>query len=109
MASSPADRPASAPEDRREEKRFPVTGAPPLTATSGGAVYTCYLEEVSLSGVRVRFKGRMPQSNVIALEHPTAGTLVGRCVWRDESTMGVELQFPHGDLERVLRCLCLVL
>ena len=96
-------------EERRKEKRYKVKDQQPLTATSGGRIYTCYIEEISLSGVRLRFEGSMPSGNAIALDHPTAGTLCGICTWRDTHTMGVELQFPHGDLERILRCVCLIL
>ena len=46
---------------------------------------------------------------VIALDHPVAGTLCGRCAWREGNVIGVELQIPASDLERVLRCICLIL
>jgi hypothetical protein len=30
-------------------------------------------------------------------------------VWRDADSMGVELQLPKRELERLLKCICLVL
>ena len=101
----------SAPEDneRRKSKRYLVENQPPITATSGGRLYTCRILDVSMDGVRLRFDGRMPQGKVIAIDHPTAGTLCGVCVWRNTDTMGVELQLPRRELERLLKCICLVL
>ncbi len=101
----------SFPEDdeRRKSKRYLVEDQPQITATSGGRLYTCRILDVSMDGVRLRFEGKIPQGKVIAIEHPTAGTLCGVCVWRDTDTMGVELQLPKRELERLLKCICLVL
>lgn len=97
--------------DRRKSQRLAVRNPPPLTAMSGGKVYTCYVEDISVDGVRLRFDGHTPKGAVIALDHDMAGTLCGSCTWRDDDdkTIGVELQLPQGDLERVLRFICLVL
>jgi len=80
-----------------------------LTATAGGKIYSCYIEDISVGGLKLRFIDDVPEGNVIALDHPVAGTLCGRCAWRDGNLVGVELQVPSSDLERVLRCICLVL
>lgn len=96
-------------EDRRKSKRRDVANRQPLTAMAGGKVYTCFIEDISPHGVRLSFEGALPEGNVIALDHPVAGTLCGICTWRDEANMGIELQFPNGELERILRCICLVL
>ena len=55
------------------------------------------------------FETATPKGIVVAVEHPTAGTLCGVCVWRDADSMGVELQLPRRELERLLTCICLVL
>jgi hypothetical protein len=101
----------SAPEDneRRKTTRYLVEDQPPITATSGGRLYTCHIMDVSMDGVRLRFTGKIPPGKVIAIDHPTAGTLCGVCAWRDTDTMGVELQLPKRELERLLKCICLVL
>ncbi len=101
----------SVPEDdeRRKSKRYLVEDQPPITATSGGRLYICRIMDVSMDGVRLRFDGKIPEGKVIAIEHPTAGTLCGVCAWRDTDTMGVELQLPKRELERLLKCICLVL
>ena len=96
-------------DERRKSKRYLVEDQPPITATSGGRLYTCRIVDVSMDGVRLRFEGTIPQGNVIAIEHPTAGTLCGVFAWRDGDTMGVELQLPKRELERLLKCICLVL
>ncbi len=101
----------SVPEDdeRRKTTRYLVEDQPPITATSGGRLYTCHIMDVSMDGVRLRFMGKIPPGKVIAIDHPTAGTLCGVCAWRDTDSMGVELQLPRRELERLLKCICLVL
>ena len=96
-------------DERRRHTRIAVTKQLPLTATAGGKIFTCFIEDISLAGLKLRFEGAVPQGKVIALDHPVAGTLCGRCAWRDGNFMGIELQVPSSDLERVLRCICLVL
>ena len=108
MAKSPAGQ-AQKPEERRRSERRAVANRQPITAMAGGKVYTCFIEDISPHGVRLSFEGAIPEGNVIALDHPIAGTLCGVCTWRDEANMGIELQFPDGELERILRCICLVL
>jgi hypothetical protein len=104
-----AGREVAGGEDRRKNKRYLLDEQSPITATSGGRLYTCQILDVSMDGVRLRFDRDIPQGNVVALEHPSAGTLCGVCVWRDKDSMGVELQLPKRELERLLKCICLVL
>lgn len=108
MAKVSAGR-AKQSEDRRKSDRRAVPERRPIVAMAGGKVYTCFIEDISPHGVRLSFERTMPEGNVIALDHPIAGTLCGVCAWRDEVNMGVELQFPHGEMERILQCICLVL
>ena len=96
-------------DERRQHSRIAVNKQLPLTATAGGKIYTCYIEDISLGGLKLRFEGAVPEGKVMALDHPVAGTLCGRFAWRDGQFVGVELQVPSSDLERVLRCICLVL
>ncbi len=96
-------------DERRQHNRVAVSKQSPLTATAGGKIFTCYIEDISLGGLKLRFEGEVPEGKVIALDHPVAGTLCGRCAWRDGNYVGMELQVPSSDLERVLRCICLVL
>lgn len=95
--------------ERRRAKRYVIENRPIVTAMSGGKVYTCRIEEISTTGIRLRFEESVPEGKVIALEHPEAGTLCGECIWRDESNLGVEIRLPTSELERVLKCICLVL
>jgi len=96
-------------DSRRRHNRIAVAKEVPLTATSGGKIYSCYIEDISLGGLKLRFEDEVPEGKVIAIDHPVAGTLCGRCAWRDGKYIGMELQVPSSDLERVLRCICLVL
>ena len=96
-------------DERRNHTRIAVNKRMPLTATSGGKIYSCFIEDISLGGLKLFFEDAVPEGKVIALDHPVAGTLCGRCAWRDGQYLGVELQVPASDLERVLRCICLVL
>ena len=109
MSAEQPDREVAGGEERRKSKRYLLDEQQPITATSGGRLYTCRILDVSMDGVRLRFEREIPKGNVVALEHPSAGTLCGVCVWRNEDTMGVELQLPKRELERLLKCICLVL
>ena len=109
MDSGQPDREIVEDDDRRQSKRYLLDEAPTITATSGGRLFSCRILDVSVDGVRLRFENEIPKGNVIALEHPAAGTLCGVCVWRDDDSMGVELQLPRRELERLLKCICLVL
>lgn len=108
MATAQVQNAPAGPE-RRKSRRYAAPDRSPITATAGGKVYNCYVEDISLDGIKLRFQDDMPQSRVIALDHPVAGTLCGSCVWRQPGELGVELQLPKAGLERVLRCICLVL
>ncbi len=108
-AGQPGRRAAEAADERRKSIRHVVEDEPLITATSGGRLYTCRILDVSMGGIRLRFEGRMPDGNVVALDHPAAGTLCGICVWRDTDTMGIELQLPDRELERLFKYMCLVL
>lgn len=107
----PATQASQAPQstERRRTKRFEIPERPPITATAGGRIYTCYIEDISADGLRLRFQGPMPRGPVIALDHPVAGTLCGSCTWREGDAIGVQLQLPRSELERILRCICMVL
>ena len=108
MATAQAkDAPAGA--DRRKSRRYPTTEHAPVTVTSGGKIYAGHVEDISLDGIRLRFRDDVPDGRVVALDHPVAGTLCGSCVWRRPGELGVELQLPKAGLERALRCICLVL
>ena len=109
MNTGQPDREVAGGEERRKSTRYQLEEQQPITATSGGRLYTCQILDVSMDGVRLRFERDIPKGNVVALEHPSAGTLCGVCVWRDADTMGVELQLPKRELERLLKCICLVL
>ena len=109
MSAVQPDRAVVGDDDRRKSKRYLLDEQQSITATAGGRLYTCQILDVSMDGIRLRFEREIPKGNVIALEHPAAGTLCGMCVWRDSDTMGVELQLPRRELERLLKCICLVL
>lgn len=109
MGAGQPDRQVAGDDDWRKSKRYLLDEQQQITATSGGRLYTCRILDVSMDGVRLCFERDMPKGNVVALEHPSAGTLCGVCVWRDADTMGVELQLPKRELERLLKCICLVL
>ncbi len=109
MIAGQPNRAAAEGEERRKTTRYQLDAQEPITATSGGRLYTCRILDVSMDGVRLQFERDVPKGNVIALEHPAAGTLCGVCVWRDAASMGVELELPKRELERLLKCICLVL
>lgn len=106
---APAPDPDSDAAERRRGDRLPVETRPHMTATSGGQSYDCEVMDVSVHGMRLWFPASIPKGNVLALDHPVAGTICGRCVWRKDDEIGVELLVPSTDLERILRCVYLVI
>ncbi len=67
MTAEQTDGSAQEDNERRKSKRYLVDDQPPITATSGGRLYTCRILDVSMDGVRLRFEGKIPPGKVLLL------------------------------------------
>ena len=95
--------------EQRRSQRFALPGDPPITATARGQSYVCHIENLSIHGLGLRFDRQTPSGDIIVIDHPVVGTFCGRSVWRKNQSMGVDIHYPRGEMERVLKCIGLVL
>lgn len=95
--------------ERRKGVRLDTENGGAATLEADGRSFRCEIQDVSLRGARIRVLDPLPDSEDVILNHPSAGRLPGRCVWREEGFVGVELDLPERDLERALQCIALAL
>ena len=95
--------------ERRQWLRFDLAWPTSLTAETEGRSYDCCITDISLGGLRLRFKDEPPQARELVLCHHTAGRLFGTAVWHDASEMGLAFARPERDLEHLLQCISLIL
>ena len=95
--------------DRRGAQRFPLRRKPVLKLSSGGRSYLAALDDLSLSGARLRVSGATPPGAPITLHHPVMGDLAADPVWRSGNAMGVRFANTGGALEHTLQCVGLML
>lgn len=94
--------------ERRNHERHPFDEITSLTVVTEGGAYPCVVENLSFGGIKLCFEGPVPEVDELNLEHPRAGTFVGRCVWQRGSHMGVQFDLPDRDIERALQCVALM-
>lgn len=94
--------------ERRRSPRFELDGNTPLVLNSDGRSYSCAIEDISVDGLRLHFEGSTPKKGAVSLEHPAIGVLQADCVWSTSDDVGVMLDEPERDLQRVLQCVSLI-
>ena len=91
--------------NRRLWSRYAIeTAAPVIVVVDQRALY-CLIENISLTGVLLRFPGRAPAGDEIRLEAEPVGQLKGRCVWSGGIHMGVSFGLSQGSVDLALRCI----
>lgn len=91
--------------ERRRSLRFVLPCEEDVTVTVGGQKYHGKLEDVSIGGAKLCLTGAVPPPSDLRLEHETAGTIDGTCMWHDGRRIGVA--FPLSDSALRLISLCL--
>jgi len=94
--------------ERRAHERHPIAETTSLTVVTDVGTYPCVVEDLSFGGIRLRFDGAVPDVTELRLEHPTAGTFVGRCAWSGGTIMGVQFDRKKREIERALQCVALM-
>lgn len=94
--------------ERRVYERHPITETTSLTVVTDGGTYPCVVEDLSFGGVRLRFEAAVPDVDELCLEHPMAGTFVGRCAWQGDKIIGVEFDQKEREIEQALQCVALM-
>lgn len=95
-------------EERRNYERHPIMETTSLTVVTDGGRFPCVVEDLSFGGVKLRFEAAVPDVDELRLEHPLAGTFVGRCVWQGDDIIGVEFDQKEREIEQALQCVALM-
>jgi hypothetical protein len=100
-----------APEGEAERRSFgrlapdsPTT----ITLSAGDRRYDCAVENISLSGIKLRLASELPAADTVELVHRAGGRFLGTPVWRSREAVGIAFQSPEGQLERALQCVSIL-
>jgi hypothetical protein len=91
--------------ERRRSLRFVLPRQEDITLFVGGQSYQGKLEDVSIGGAKLRMAGAVPLPSDVRLEHGTAGTIQGICMWHDGETVGIAFDLTDPALELISLCL----
>jgi c-di-GMP-binding flagellar brake protein YcgR len=91
--------------ERRRSLRFELPRQEDITLTVGGRQYRGKLEDVSIGGAKLRLTGAMPPPDDVRMEHETAGTIDGTCMWHDGQCIGVSFTLTDPALRLISLCL----
>lgn len=94
--------------ERRCYSRLAPDSPTSIRLRAGQRHYDCQVEDISLSGIKLRLKSKVPADDRLLLEHKAGGTFVGRPVWRGNDTLGIAFELPEKDLERALQCISIL-
>ena len=99
-ASKDADRHTG--RERRRWSRYEVHGALPAALVIADRRIACLIENVSLTGARLRFAEPAPALQRLHLTYgPTSGP-AGRCVWRTSDRLGVSFGLTEDSVDLAL-------
>lgn len=91
--------------DRRERHRYPVTSPIALTIFAEGREFTCFVENISLAGAKVRFSGPVALASNIEIAHPQTGRFCGQCKWTTGNTWGIAFTSRDEAIRLCVHCL----
>lgn len=96
-------------DDRRRSQRVELTDTTAIVLTVAGKPIRAQLTDISKEGVCVIPEESISQGVEVIIDHPTAGKLEGCCVWTHEDSIGIQFGLEESELERVFKCLHLML
>ena len=91
--------------ERRGSLRFVLPRQEDITLTAGEQQYQAKLEDVSIGGAKLSFSGDLPAQSDVRLEHATAGTIEGTCLWRQGEDAGISFDLTDSALTLISLCL----
>jgi PilZ domain len=104
MAATPdPDLPAG--RDRRRWSRYDVDGAFPATLVTDEGWIACRIENVSLTGARVRTAEPVPPPSHLRLAYGSESGPTGRCVWWNADSVGLCFGLSDDSVALAMACL----
>lgn len=94
--------------DRRRWERHELDRPAAARLRADARSYDCAVGNISLGGARLRIEEGGPADGQVVLDHPVAGRLPGRLVWRAGQDAGIAFERPDT-LANALQCVCLLL
>lgn len=104
----PAPRPAPAPRDGRERRRwsrYAVTGDVAVDLVTATGRIACRIENVSLTGAKLRLSEPVRPQGWVSLDHGGQDGPGGRCVWTTADSLGVAFEFSDSSIALTLACI----
>ena len=102
-AAKPSERPNG--RDRRRWSRYDVAGALPAALVIADRRIFCRIENVSLTGARLRLAEPAPPSPQLRLEYRDGRAPTGRCVWSTADSIGVTFGLCDESVALAMACL----
>jgi hypothetical protein len=91
--------------DRRRWSRYDVAGAVPAVLVADDRRIACRVENISLSGARLRVAEPAPPSSDLRLEYQPLSGPSGRCVWWTEDSIGVSFGLTEDSVALAMSCI----
>jgi PilZ domain len=91
--------------DRRRWSRYDVAGLVPAVLVTEDRQIACRIENVSLTGARLRVAEPAPPSSQLRLDYEQASGPSGRCVWRTQDSIGVSFGFCEDSVALAMACI----
>ncbi len=106
--TTPPKEPRHAEADRRCSSRLAPDSPTTITLSAGDRRYDCEIENISLSGIKLRLMSKLPATGTVELEHRAGGRFMGTPVWRSRDAVGIAFRRPERRLERALQCISIL-
>lgn len=91
--------------ERRRSLRFVLPRQEDITLTVGNRQLRGKLEDVSIGGAKLLLEDSIPLSTEVSLQHATAGTIEGVCMWHDGVAIGISFDLSDPALRLISLCL----
>lgn len=92
-------------EDRRKWSRYDMGTDVPVTVVVHDRPLDCFIENISLAGVMLRFPGLAPKGGEIQFDSNAIGLLDAQRVWTRGRHMGVDVGLCQRSVALTLRCI----
>jgi len=91
--------------ERRRSLRFVLPRQEDITLIVGGRKLRGKLEDVSIGGAKLLLEDAGPLADEVSMEHATAGTIAGICMWHDGIAVGISFDLSDPALRLISLCL----